>query len=1012
MSEITLQALLQLLALLARTRHSTNLVLEKNMVLSFLQKQFEGKTLDKYISNFETFYSRYSFIQEDNMPIIEEEYVLLSEQITADIVKDLTYKHRIYIVVSLLEFSKYLNTFYGENDELDTYFVYLKHISDGFHIPDDIFNDCLFIVTDKFHLFKNKERLLVVCGQQLRFLSEIHIFHKQNFPGHIYAYQFKQGFLLIKYIGSGKLLVDNMVLKSNTVYVFSHLSAIFGENFSPIYFNDLNKHFLSIEKEDLLSFEAKDISYLFKGEKNGIRNFNFSAESNEMIGILGGSGTGKSTLLNLLNGNYKPQQGEVFINGLPYSEFDKFPTGLLGYIPQTDLLVEELTVYQNLYFNTKLSLGNLNEQQIEMGIHEVLEEFDIFDIKDLKVGSAIKKTISGGQRKRLNIAIELIRDPKILFIDEPTSGLSSKDSQRIISILKQRAQRNKIIFVNIHQPSDELFYFFDKLIVIDRGGFLIYSGKPGEALNYFREAVKQVDVIKGKQYLSKPEEILNIIEDTVVDEFGNKTHKRIVMPNEWYTLYQEKLVTSTPQINVPARLPEINYKLPGIISQFNCYFQRNFWSKWSDNQYKILTLTISPVLSLILSLLCKQMVIGEYGEMEYVFSDNENIPSFYFMSVIVAVFVGLIVSAEEIYRDRKLFIRELFLNLSFRSYISSKIVFLLFISSYQTLSYVLLASFILKLSGNLFVFWLTMLSLAFFSNLLGLVISGLLNSLVAIYIIIPLILVPQILLSGVVVKYDKIHPNLASADHVPIIGELMPAKWSYEALIVNQFKNNGYQQGIFNMEKNISRLSYTLYVQIPQLIFLVENLIKTNLQDQDEQYFNDLKTLQIEMEKLSDISTYKFAKNITIESFNTDMQLEILKYLSNFKKLLAVKYDELLDTKDRYLAQKQIEFGSSDAFISSRNINFNKSISELVLNSHEIEAVKRVGNQYIQMTDPIYRTTESKIGRSHLFASTKYLGTMPMDTIIFNNLVITLMSLLLVLVLFNLHTLKVVINKN
>ena len=119
--------------------------------------------------------------------------------------------------------------------------------------------------------------------------------------------------------------------------------------------------------------------------------------------------------------------------------------GIIGYIPQDDLLIEELTVQQNLLFNAKLCLDGYSSTEINDAVDKLLSELDLFDARDLKVGSPLNKYISGGQRKRLNIALELIREPQLLFVDEPTSGLSSTDSENVIALLKDQTLKGKLV---------------------------------------------------------------------------------------------------------------------------------------------------------------------------------------------------------------------------------------------------------------------------------------------------------------------------------------------------------------------------------------------------------------------------------------------------------------------------------------------------------------------------------------------------------------------------------------
>ena len=182
---------------------------------------------------------------------------------------------------------------------------------------------------------------------------------------------------------------------------------------------------------------------------------------------MGGSGVGKSTLLNILNGNIPVQHGKIKINGVEIFEQKKQVEGLIGYVPQDDLLFEDLTVWENLFYNASLCFDQLSQEAIEEKVEKVLHELELHPFKDLKVGSPLKKVISGGQRKRLNVALELIREPAILFVDEPTSGLSSTDSEKVVLLLKQQARKGKLIIVNIHQPSSAIFKMFDKLWILD-----------------------------------------------------------------------------------------------------------------------------------------------------------------------------------------------------------------------------------------------------------------------------------------------------------------------------------------------------------------------------------------------------------------------------------------------------------------------------------------------------------------------------------------------------------------
>jgi ABC-type multidrug transport system ATPase subunit len=193
------------------------------------------------------------------------------------------------------------------------------------------------------------------------------------------------------------------------------------------------------ERPTRIVFKA-DIEYAFPNGRLGLHELQLAETGGKLIGIMGGSGSGKSTLLNVLNGNLKPSRGHVTINGIDvHSERDRI-RGVIGHVSQDDLLIEELTVFQNLFYNAKLCFGDLRTMnRFPSAYCACSRRLGLYETKDLKVGSPLEKTISGGQRKRLNIALELIREPSVLFVDEPTSGLSSRDSENIMDLLKELA---------------------------------------------------------------------------------------------------------------------------------------------------------------------------------------------------------------------------------------------------------------------------------------------------------------------------------------------------------------------------------------------------------------------------------------------------------------------------------------------------------------------------------------------------------------------------------------------
>ncbi|MBL4652320.1 MAG: ATP-binding cassette domain-containing protein, partial [Flavobacteriales bacterium] len=800
MSERILKALMQLFALVADVDGVSNH--SRKIVELFLKQQLNSDMVKEYLVLYDEFLETYHKISKKKegkkkRTSLNSVKVL---KICTQINTELAQKQKVIVLLRLVEYVNSDGSITEQEDECIT------TVAESFNISSDEFNLIREFTTYTKGNVPNNQQTLIINDKpnELSPQTENKCLTAENLDGDLVILRVESvGLFTLKYFGKTELILNGQAIGPKTCHVLTPGSSIRSSKVNPIYYSDILSKFMSDSSQQKIVFTADHIEYEFKGGKKGLHTLTFSEESGKLLGVMGGSGAGKSTLLNVLNGNNRPSAGRVLVNGLSIHDDKDKIEGVVGYVSQDDLLIEELTVFQNLFYNAKLCFDGFTDKEITKRVLDLLNSIGLYEAKDLKVGSPLEKTISGGQRKRLNIALELIREPSVLFVDEPTSGLSSRDSENIMDLLKELALKGKVIFVVIHQPSSDIFKMFDKLLILDLGGRPIYYGNPVDGVLYFKKLSNHVNSDESECIQCgnvNPEQIFNIIESKVLDEYGNLTDNRKFSPKEWNEHYHNEIDNKINIISAGTEVPKSTFNIPNKIKQFKVFITRDVLSKFTNSQYLMINLLEAPILAAILAFFVK-FYHTDVTAGGYIFRENENLIAYIFMAVVIALFIGLTVSAEEIIKDQKIRKRESFLNLSSGSYLVSKISIMFALSAFQTLTFVLVGNTILGIQGMYFDYWLVLFSTACFANMLGLNISASFNSAVTIYISIPFLLIPQLLFSGLIIKFEKLNPVITSQTHVPFIGDSMASRWAFEALVVNQFKNNEFEKYFYEYDK-------------------------------------------------------------------------------------------------------------------------------------------------------------------------------------------------------------------
>jgi len=1012
MSEEILKALMQLFAIIAKQDVGLS-VNEREFVQNFLKQQLNESSVKEYLALFDSFSETAKPKKEDDPDAPSDKKPRLTSVkdsvktlgIAKKINKTLTQKQKAVVLVRLFELVN------SDKHFIPQRMAIIDTAAEVFNISKEEFNAISSFVIENDTSKHDFADILFINSSEIS-NENSHYIHSPQLSGSIIILRVKSVDLyFLRYTGDSELLLNGLPISNQRIYLFANGSVLKQPKGKPIFYTDIAAKFLSDSSAINVSFSADKLGLTFPNGHVGLRDINIEEQSGKMVAIMGGSGAGKTTLLNVLSGIDNPTTGNVLINGVNLHLEKEQVKGIIGYIPQDDLLIEELTVYENLYYSTKLVYRDLSEEEINEKVGKVLTSLGLYQRKDLKVGSPLNKKISGGQRKRLNIGLELIREPSVLFVDEPTSGLSSRDSENVMELLRELAVRGKLIFVVIHQPSSEIYKMFDNVIILDEGGYQIYYGNPVEAVVYFKKIDNQINSDIGECPRCgnvNPETIFSIIESRIVDEYGRITSTRKVLPEEWGQHYKEnKKILQDQQVFDP--LPEA-FKKPNWFSQLKIFFSRDLFSKLANTQYMVLNLLEAPILAFLLAYIIRY--IDDPTSNLYIFRDNENIMPYLFMCTIVALFVGLIVSAEEIYKDRKILKRESFLNLSRSSYLFSKLSILFIISAIQAVMFVAVGNTILGIKGMYFEYWLVFFSLSTLANVLGLNISAAFNSAVTIYILIPFLIIPQMVLTGAMFSFDKINRSIGGGrEKVPIIAEVMPSRWAFEALIVNQYVNNRYERQFYDLRKLESVFNYKNVYYLPELRGFVDNYrSRAMANDSLPITKNNLELIYNEIAKennsiLANNHKIIFDKvdKINSKDFNMEIANEILVYLNRLQEYYRLNFNNINENIDQRIGLLVSTPEKRAEYQKLYDENFNTYLSRFARNSMAPLPLVRLGNRLVQKIDPIYLDPQDRritSFRAHFLSPNKNLFGNLISTFYFNVMVIWIFTILAYVALY------------
>ena len=519
------------------------------------------------------------------------------------------------------------------------------------------------------------------------------------------------------------------------------------------------------------------------GRRRILDDVSFTVFPTEFVGLMGPSGAGKTTLMMALGGIMPPARGRSLVNGQDlYESYNAF-RGNIGYVPQDDIVYPQLTVYESLYYTARLRLpADTTRAEIDAKISSILEKLEISHTSDTLVGDALEKGISGGERKRVNLAQELITEPALLFLDEPTSGLASEDTINVMRLLRDLADSGKTILLTIHQPSLEAYRLMDTVIYLFRGNLVYYGPAYPDSILHFNQGA--ADGPERERLLADPGNAMKPLAQEQRDALTEADpesavrslvarHRADYARSRYHREYVHDRASETDDVEVPLAGVQKTWRR-GMMRQWGVLSSRAARIKWKDRMNTAILLVQAPIIALILSLVFASDSNGY-------FSSVERGPAALFLLVASAVWFGCANSAREIVSEQAIYRRERMVNLMIPSYVLSKVTVLGVVCAVQCLLLLGIVWSPLNLEGSFAIMYAILLLTSLVGLGMGLMLSALVRSEQAAMALVPLILIPQIILGGVIMP---VH-DMGSVTR--FLAGLTATRWGYEAMLHAEF---------------------------------------------------------------------------------------------------------------------------------------------------------------------------------------------------------------------------------
>jgi hypothetical protein len=456
-------------------------------------------------------------------------------------------------------------------------------------------------------------------------------------------------------------------------------------------------------------------------------------------------------------------------------------------------------------------------------------------------------------------------------------------------------------------------------------------------------------------------------------------------PEAWHQAFMGHQVPEKNDRQAKAILPARILKIPNLEIQLLIFSIRNFKCKFSRIKDIIRVLLTGPVIALLVSLLLRYS-----NQQEYIFQYNTSLPAYQFISVIISLFLGLVLSSDEIFRERNVLEKEDYLEFSRFSYLNSKILYLFPVVALQTFLYLTVGNYIIGIRELFWVYWIVLFSSSCFGVLLGLSFSSGVHRLNALYKgFIPLVITVQVLLGGGFISYEKL--NLGKGKYTPVLADFITARWGYEALAVEQYKSNSYEKLLYMADKKLDQASFHALQVIPRLESVLGRCENPEFRDSLQHYSALLQNELVKIAADTNIFPFEYISNLPDILTKPDLIGETRDYLTYLNVYYYDQYERADAEKNTLLSQLNDSIGSEN-LVALKKKYYNDAVESAVLNSTTQKDYSIIGNDIIRTSGAVYQDPVSNFGRARMFSPVKMINERKSETLWFNISMIWLLS--------------------